>query len=112
MWKKYKPYIISIIIPLIIGGLAGIITMNSMDIYNSLIQPPLSPPGYIFPIVWTILFILMGISSGIIYTSNDENKKSALIIYAVQLAVNFLWSVFFFGIHAKEIGRASCRERV
>lgn len=67
-----------------------------MDIYKYLDKPLLAPPSILFPIVWTILYILMGISAYIIYESNNKDKKDALIVYGIQLAVNFIWPIFFF----------------
>lgn len=96
--KNLKALVVSILIPLAVGGLAGFLTRNNMDVYNGLIQPPLSPPSWIFPIAWTILYILMGISAYLIYQSDSPNKESALRIYAVQLIVNFLWSIIFFNM--------------
>ena len=60
---RWKPLIISILIPLAVGGLSAFVTRDGMEVYGSLNQPPLSPPGWLFPVVWTILFLLMGISS-------------------------------------------------
>ncbi len=56
----------------------------------------LSPPGFLFPIVWTVLYVLMGIGSALIYCSEDPRKEHALKTYAAQLAANFLWTIFFF----------------
>lgn len=97
---KWKPLIICLLIPLAVGGLSALLTMGSMEIYGNLNQPPLSPPGFLFPIVWTILFILMGISSYLIFVSDDRNKTKALIIYAVQLVFNFVWSLIFFNMQS------------
>lgn len=92
-----KQMLISIGIPLIlVGGLTSLLTMNSMQIYSEINQPKLSPPGWLFPIVWTILFILMGISSYIVWNSNSGNKLLGLTVYAAQLIVNFTWSLVFF----------------
>lgn len=91
-----KVYFISILIPLLTGGLSALLGMSGISRYHMLQKPPLSPPGFLFPVVWTILFILMGISSAWIYCSNDRNKRDALRIYAIQLAVNFFWTIFFF----------------
>lgn len=91
-----KSLIVSLLISLGVGGLSALLTMGSMDIYKYLDKPPLAPPSIVFPIVWTILFILMGISSYLIYESNDENKSKALLIYGIQLVVNFIWPIFFF----------------
>ena len=98
MLKKWLPYIISIAIALGVGGLGAVLTMNSMDIYATLNQPALSPPGFLFPIVWTILYTLMGISAAIIYKSDDPGRTQALKIYAFQLIVNFLWTIIFFNL--------------
>ena len=98
MLKKWVPYIVSILIALAVGGLGALLTMNSMDIYGELNQPPLSPPAFLFPIVWSILYTLMGVSSAIIYKSNDLEKNDALKIYAFQLIVNFLWTLIFFNM--------------
>ena len=69
-----------------------------MNIYDKINTPPLSPPGWLFPIVWTILFILMGVSAAIIFTDNSTKKDDALFIYAVSLVLNFSWSIFFFNL--------------
>ena len=89
-----KVYIKSILVPLIIGGFVGLIISGFMD-YSSLEKPFLSPPGIVFPIVWTILYILMGISYAILKTNNlsDENTDS---IYYLQLFFNALWPIIFF----------------
>ncbi|MDO4301123.1 MAG: TspO/MBR family protein [Clostridia bacterium] len=89
--------IISILIPIAIGFLSALISGN-MSAYSDLNKPPLSPPGFIFPIIWTILYILMGISSYFIYISENKNKNKALKIYAIQLFFNFFWSIIFFGL--------------
>ncbi|MDF2845595.1 MAG: TspO and like protein [Herbinix sp.] len=93
---KWKELLISIAISLGVGALSGFLTRNSMSIYQELIKPPLSPPGWLFPVVWTILYVLMGISAYLIYTSDSKEKDQALLIYALQLIVNFCWSLVFF----------------
>lgn len=100
MKTKLRTYIIGLIIPLLVGGLSALLTIGDMDIYESIVTPPLSPPSIVFPIVWTILFILMGISSAMIYateTSPLPQRKSALYTYALSLIFNFFWSIIFFG---------------
>lgn len=101
MWKKIKPYVISILIALAVGGLAAYLTMGSMDIYSRINLPPLSPPGWLFPVVWSVLYVLMGISAALVYTnktSSPQDKKSALKTYGFQLIVNFLWTLIFFNL--------------
>ena len=98
MSKNLKTLLISIAIPLIVGAVAGFITRGSMQAFQQLNKPPLSPPGWIFPIVWTILYVLMGIASYLVLTSDAKQSdiENALSFYAIQLAVNFFWSLFFF----------------
>lgn len=92
--SKIKVYVKSILIPVIIGGIVGIIISNSID-YNTLPKPFLAPPSIAFPIVWTILYILMGISYGILDSNSLVDSKTN-IIYYLQLFVNALWSIIFF----------------
>ena len=93
----YKRLLFYIIITLFIGGIPSIFVYTN-NIYDKLNKPPLSPPGILFPIVWTILFILMGISIYRVskYKSNYFNPN---IIYFVQLIVNALWTPLFFGLN-------------
>ncbi len=98
MTIKLKPLLINIFIPLAVGGFSALLTMNSMDSFESINKPPLSPPGWLFPVVWTILYILMGIAAYLVFTSDKPKKQinTALIVYGVQLFFNFLWSLIFF----------------
>ena len=92
--NKIIIYIKAILLPVLVGVLVGIITSGSMD-YNILQKPPLAPPGAVFPIVWTILYILMGISYGILKVNNQTDEEIDWIYY-IQLAINALWSIIFF----------------
>ncbi len=98
---KYSTYILFIAFTLAVGGVSALLSRNGIAQYRYLVQPPLSPPALLFPIVWTVLYTLMGISASIIWNSKDENKETAIVIYAVQLAVNFLWPIFFFVFEAR-----------
>ena len=93
---QWKTLILCLIIPLIVGGLSALLTRNSMDIYDRIVQPPLASPAWIFPVVWTILYILMGISSYLIAVSDSEYIVEALTLYGIQLFLNFIWSPIFF----------------
>ncbi len=93
---KWKPLIISLSISLGVWVLSGLLTMNNYSIYEKINKPPLSPPGWVFPIVWIILYFLMGISSYLVWTSNYKNKRPAIIAYGLQLIINFLWPIIFF----------------
>lgn len=95
---KWTALIVCLLIPLGIGALSGFLTKDSMSIYQTLNQPPLSPPGIVFPIVWTLLYLLMGVSCYLIYTAKAPDKAAAFILYGAQLVVNFLWSIFFFNL--------------
>lgn len=94
MNNKIWIYIKSILIPVIVGGVVGFIISRFID-YNSLQKPFLAPPSIVFPIVWTILYILMGISYGMLKSKELTDEKTD-IIYYVQLGINALWSIFFF----------------
>lgn len=89
---------ICIAIPLIIGIAASLLTQDSMEVFTSVNKPPLSPPAWLFPVVWTILYIFMGISSYLIAVTDADKaaKEKAVQLYAYQLIVNFLWPTFFF----------------
>lgn len=96
MFKKFISFIICIFIPLAVGGLSAFLTKDAMSVYSQIIKPDFAPPAFIFGIIWTILYILMGISSYLIYTSDSPMKQSALNWYAIQLLFNFIWSIIFF----------------
>jgi len=93
-WKKYKSLILNIAVPLAVGLVSGLLTMGAMEDFSALNQPPLSPPGWLFPVVWTILYVLMGVSSWRI--ANRDRQATALTVYYVSLVFNFFWSIFFF----------------
>lgn len=95
-WKKL---ILCIAIPLAVGGLAGFLIRGGMETFQSLNKPALSPPGWLFPVVWTILYILMGIASYLVLTSGNPDRF-ALTIYGIQLVFNFFWSIIFFNLEA------------
>ena len=97
--KKYKPYIYSVLIALAVGGLSALFTLDGFGIYDIIASPPLSPPPIVFPIVWTVLYILMGIGAGEVYKRRETNREVAregLLLFSVQLLLNFLWSILFF----------------
>ena len=92
--SNIKIYVKSIFIPVFLGGIVGFLISGSMD-YNSLVKPFLVPPSILFPIVWTILYILMGVSYGRLESKSLMDSKSQFIYY-LQLFVNLLWPIFFF----------------
>ncbi len=88
----------SILISLGVGVIAGLLTRSSVTDYAMLDKPAFSPPAWLFPLVWGILYVLMGISSYMIYESMCANRTNALKLYGIQLAVNFLWPLIFFNL--------------
>ena len=95
---NWKTLIIAIALPLGIGGLSALLTMGAMKSFGELNQPPLSPPAIVFPIVWTVLYILMGIASYLVIRGqgSEEDTVRALTLYGAQLFFNFFWSIIFF----------------
>ena len=98
--KNRKLLLFCIVLPLAVGGISALFTSGSMDIFSQLNQPPLTPPAFVFPLVWTILYLLMGIASYLVISSQapaDQIRQAALL-YLLQLAVNFFWPLFFFSL--------------
>ena len=100
--QDWKPYVVWIIFTEAVGGLSGWLTREGMEFYRTtIIKPPLSPPGIVFPIVWTILFALMGVGAARIYISPASRDRSrALGIFLFQLVFNFFWSIIFFNLRS------------
>ncbi|MBR0156229.1 MAG: tryptophan-rich sensory protein [Clostridia bacterium] len=93
-----KVYLISIGAALAAGVISALVSMGKMEEYAALRQPPLAPPGWLFPVVWTILFVLMGVSAARVYLNSPDNWPNALTVYAIQLAMNMLWTPLFFAL--------------
>ncbi|SFH98811.1 TspO and MBR related proteins [Pseudobutyrivibrio sp. OR37] len=100
--QKMLRFIPLVALPLLVGAISAFITGSAMDSYGVMVQPPLAPPAWIFPIAWTILYILMGWGSYYLlhaHADTPHRKKAkfiAVIVYFVQLAFNFAWSLIFF----------------
>lgn len=98
--KTVLTFIIFLFLPLIGGMMSAALAGNMSGMYALLQQPPLSPPASIFPFVWTVLYLLMGLGSWLVYhqaLQKDKNPRYYLLPYTVQLALNFIWSPMFFG---------------
>ena len=95
---RWKPFLINLLLPLAVGGLSAFLTADSMEVYQALRQPPLSPPGWLFPIVWTILYVLMGIAAYLVWVRDSTGRNGALLFYGLQLAFNFVWTLIFFNL--------------
>ena len=94
--KNWKRRLLCVGIPLAVGGLSALVS-GGMKSYGALRQPPLSPPGWVFPVVWTVLYVLMGLASCRVYEEGEgARRRRALTAYGVQLALNVLWSPVFF----------------
>ncbi|MCJ7689503.1 MAG: tryptophan-rich sensory protein [Clostridiaceae bacterium] len=96
--KSIITLLISVLIAQGIGLLSGFLSMNSSKSYENFNKPPFSPPGWVFPVVWTVLFFLMAVAAYRIWMKgkSGEDVSKALILYSVQLFLNFLWSIIFF----------------
>ena len=90
--KNILPFLL---FPLAVGAFAALLTTGSMETYADFSQPPLSPPGWVFPVVWTILYLLMGFAAYLVANSG-KCTNNALFFYILQLFFNFLWSIWFF----------------
>lgn len=98
MTIQWKKLFICIAVPLMVGGLSAYLTRNEMMIFNSIQQSILTPPSWVFMIVWTILYVLMGIASYLVFSS-QKHFTSAFVAYMIQLFFNFFWSIIFFNLH-------------
>lgn len=98
--KNRKDLILCLLVPLLTGALSAFLTRNAMEQFERLNKPPLSPPGWLFPVVWTILYLMMGAASYLVRRSGGPRRAvdEALTLYAVQLGFNFLWTILFFNM--------------
>lgn len=98
--REIKNLFICICIPLLIGGLSAYFTRDNMSLFENIKKPPLAPPAGLFPIVWTILYLLMGISLYLVYFKGKPGKNAgkAIIYFALQLFFNFFWAIIFFNL--------------
>ena len=99
---RWKTLLLCLAIPPAVGALSALLSLRGMKAYAALHHPPLSPPGWVFPVVWAVLYLLMGVSCYLVVTAQTapRYRQGALYIYALQLAVNFFWSPIFFGTGA------------
>ena len=99
---KWKQLLVCVAAPLLVGALAGLLSRKGMESYGGMYKPLLAPPGWVFPAVWTLLYILMGLASYCVYSSSasPERIRRAMGTYALQLAANFVWPLIFFALGA------------
>ena len=95
-----KTLIKCILLPLVVGAVSGFFTRNGMKDFMQIAQPALTPPPWVFPIVWTILYIMMGIASYnvLVAEADSKSKATALSLYGAQLFFNFWWSIVYFNL--------------
>ena len=98
MQVNKKKLAICLAAPLAVGGIAALLTRESMKVFETLNKPPLSPPGWLFPVAWTVLYILMGVASYLVIQAGEEKASAdgAIRVYGAQLAANFIWPILFF----------------
>lgn len=96
--REWKTYGFWILFTEVVGAVSGWLTRDGTEIYQTMLQkPPLSPPGIVFPIVWGILYALMGIGEARVYLAPESRERTrSLLLYFVQLMFNFFWSIVFF----------------
>ena len=99
---KWKPLLLALALPLAVGGFSAFLTRDGMRAFALLKQPPLSPPAWLFPVVWTLLYLMMGLASYLVWVSgvSDWRRERALTVYGLSLAANFLWPILFFTMQA------------
>lgn len=95
-WDKYKTIILQVVLALLAGGLASLLGGDTASLYQRLTPPPWAPPGWVFPVVWTVLYILMGVAAGLVARTEDVDRDGALWLYYIQLGINALWPLLFF----------------
>ena len=95
-WNKNKSIIVQVVLALLAGGVASVLGGETTSLYESLTAPPLAPPGWVFPVVWTVLYILMGLAAGLVARTADVDRDRALFLYYIQLGLNVLWPAVFF----------------
>lgn len=100
--QNWKTYLFGILLAEGVGALAGLLSMSGIREYNTMtVQPPFSPPAWLFPAVWGILYALMGIGvAGIYLAETSKERGRALDLFTIQLIVNFFWSILFFNLQA------------
>lgn len=104
--KTVFQFLLCMIVPLAIGGFSGYLTANEIadDWFVNLIKPPFNPPNYLFGPVWSALYLLMGISLFLIVkTQSSARRTNAILIFGMQLFLNFWWSIFFFRFHRPDV---------
>jgi len=102
-------FLISVTLPLLVGGLSGFTTARGVqEWYPSLAKPPFNPPSWVFGPVWTLLYIIMGVAAYLVWQKGWENEivRVALALYLVQLILNGLWSILFFGMQSPSLAFA------
>lgn len=99
--KFFRTYELFVAFTVLVGIVAGLFTSMGMETYNQAIKPALTPPAIVFSIVWTVLYVLMGISAARIWLSSPTKERNhGLIIFGAQLFFNFFWSLIFFNLEA------------
>lgn len=98
--RRIWTYLFWVLLTEAVGALSAWLTMDGMEFYKTqVVKPPLSPPAVVFPIVWAVLYALMGIGvARVILSARSEERTDAIQVYLLQLAVNFVWSIFFFDL--------------
>ena len=102
MKRNWKPYLFWVLLAEAVGVLSGWLTREGTELYaQSVVKPPFAPPGWVFPVVWSFLYTLMGIGAArVSLTAPSKARSLGLNLFVVQLVVNFFWSPIFFNAEA------------
>lgn len=95
--RRFLPYLIFLLITYLVAGLSSVFVVQGLPAYEKVLKPPLTPPSILFPIVWSILYFLMSVAAARVWNSSQTDRLEAAILYAEQLMLNGLWSLWFFG---------------
>ncbi|HNW04870.1 MAG TPA: tryptophan-rich sensory protein [Oscillospiraceae bacterium] len=100
MSRKFFSFFLPLFFTLAIGGLSSLLVGERFAIYDSVVPPPFAPPAGVFPVVWTILYLLIGTAAGLVQLAGGEARENALLLYWCQLTANFIWPTLFFTMEA------------
>lgn len=98
MKMQWKKLFVCIAIPLAVGGISAVISRGGISAFENAVKPPLTPPAWLFPLCWTVLYVLMGVASYLVAVSDEILRGNALLFYGVQLILNFVWPLIFFDL--------------
>ena len=104
MTQKIRSYVFFSAVALLTGGVAGWLIRDSFESFEQINKPVFTPPAIVFPIIWSILYLLMGIGAARVAQNQSPQRENALTLFAAQLVINFFWPILFFRLNAYTLG--------